>query len=135
VLLALGGCADLQVQERIVAPSSIGPVVERTTGVRVTEQPLPDRPSLVNLLATFVGARGGRGVTVLVFDGRRATRQALGSASDAAPDPATTAIRDRNLVVFYRGDLEGGRRLKRGLAALRGVPEDRVPPPTPAPSP
>jgi hypothetical protein len=135
VVLATGGCGDLQVQERIVAPASIGALVRQTTGVSVTEQPASDRPSMVNLLATFVGARGSRVITLLVFDGRRATGQALGSTTDADPDPQTTTIRDRNVVVLYRGDRAARRRLQRGLASLPRVPEDRVPAPTPVPSP
>jgi hypothetical protein len=135
VALAISGCGGLQVQERIVPPSSVGAAVQRATGVRVVEQPLPDRPSLVNLLATFSGERGHRDVTVLVFDGRLATRQAVGAGAAGSPDPSTRAIRDRNLVVFYRGDRAAGRRLARELAALRGVPEEGVPPPVPVPNP
>ena len=126
VLLALSGCGALEVQERIVAPESARQAVERATGMPLTEEPPPDRSSMVNLLATFAGRGDGRAVTVLVFDGRQAIVQAVGRSRNSAPDPGSIALRDRNILVFYRGDTLRRRMLERALTSLPGVPEDDV---------
>lgn len=126
VLLALPGCDALHVQERIVPPERVGGAVERVTGMSLTYTPPPNRSNMVNLLATFGGRDERRAVTVLVFDGRQATVQATGRTRGRAPDPDSVAIKDRNVLVFYRGDAPGRQALVQALASLRGVAEDKV---------
>jgi hypothetical protein len=57
-------------------------------------------------------------VLVLVFDSPLATRQATGG--DAAALPGAITVRDRNVVVFYRGP-DGAARRKPIAKALRTV--------------
>lgn len=126
VVLTLPGCGALDVQERIVPPDGAREAVERVTGVSLAEEPPPDRASMVNLLATFSGWDQRRAVTVLVFDGHQAVLQAVGRTRSGAPEPGAVAIRDRNVLVFYRGDARGRRMVARALPSLRGVAEDKV---------
>jgi len=52
--------------------------------------------------------------------------QATGRTRHLAPEPGFAAIRDRNVLVFYRGDAPARRMLERALSSLPGVPEDKV---------
>lgn len=126
-MLALQGCGALDAQERIVAPEGARHAAERGTGMTLTREPPPDRANMVNLLATFAGQDQRRAVTVLVFDGRQAVVQALGHGRSPSPEPGSVVIRERNILVFYRGDARGRRMLERMLSSLPGVPEDKVP--------
>jgi len=122
----LPGCGALHTGERVLPPTNVRAVVQRATGVPLIDEPPADSPSMVNLLATYSGEDRRRAVTVLVFDGRKAITQAVGRSGDRAPDPTSIVVRDRNVLIFYRGDAVGRRLLRAGLAALPGVPEELV---------
>jgi hypothetical protein len=103
MLAAIGatGCSGLPNE----LPSLSGPTarqsIDRTLGVRLRKQALPDSPQLVNVAAMYAGSRDGRGVLAVIFDSSTATTQVIGKVNSRLP--GADVVRVANVVVLLQG--------------------------------
>jgi hypothetical protein len=115
--LAVTACQTLPSAEPLIDGPSLAQALQTETGIRLESHVASQQPALANLPYSYTGVRQDETLLVLVFDSAAAAVQVTGGARRA--DGATQLLRRRNVVVFYKQDIEGPYQTTGIAAALR----------------